>query len=150
MNRYALSKAFVRVLALLTLPLVIGCGKGKITVTGTVSLDGKPVQKGFVSFQPEDGTGEAAGGQIANGEYKVAMLPGKKKVKVTVHQSIDEFEGDAKEERKRRTKEMQKVIKTQTQPRGAPPELIGNNEVHEISEDTTTLNIKLESPNPKR
>jgi hypothetical protein len=64
-----------------------GCGgKTGTTVTGTVTLDGSPIDSGFISFYPEneEGTGASAGGKIANGKYKVeGVTPGKNRVTIT-------------------------------------------------------------------
>jgi hypothetical protein len=149
MNGNTLFKFPFRVVALLVLPWAVGCGGSeKRTVSGTVSADGLPIEKGFVSFQPEEGKGETAGDQISNGLYKVSVEPGKYRVKVTIHQATAETEGDAREERKRRTKAMQRDLKSPERP--PPPRFNGNDEVHEITADTRTLDINLQTPARRR
>jgi hypothetical protein len=69
--------------------VLAGCTKnydqgagGGVTVSGRVTLDGKPVSKGSVSLKPTDGThyldGPGGSGAIENGPYKiVGVFPGK-------------------------------------------------------------------------
>lgn len=65
--------------AVLTLAciLTVGCGGDtgarKNTVSGTVTFDGKPVPKGFITFEPDSkkgNSGPAGGAEIVNGSYK--------------------------------------------------------------------------------
>lgn len=69
LNRRSL---FLGTLALLV-PLAVGCGKGKGTVSGTVTLDGQPLPAGTINFLPSKGPG--AGGSIEDGKYSVANVP---------------------------------------------------------------------------
>lgn len=62
--------------------LVAGCGETKpVTVTGTVTLDGKPVgvgNSGTIRFQPADpAVGRPAEGFINDGRYEVKVFPGR-------------------------------------------------------------------------
>jgi len=63
-----------------------GCGTGRATVEGTVTLDGQPIESGSIVFEPADGAGPTAGGQIENGKYRLAeegwVMPGKKIVRI--------------------------------------------------------------------
>jgi hypothetical protein len=49
----------------------IGCDSGPSTaeVSGNITYDGKPVEKGNIAFFPDNGKGQPAGGIIANGAY---------------------------------------------------------------------------------
>lgn len=65
-----------------------GCGDNRSAVSGRVSLDGKPVEAGTISFVPEATTkGPSAGATIANGEYRVEgenlPVPGSYRVEIT-------------------------------------------------------------------
>src|SRR5438132_8085137 len=64
----------------------VGCGDGKVRVHGTVTFDGKPVNRGVISFDPADGKGSNTGGEIANGRFdlsgKALAAPGKKIVRI--------------------------------------------------------------------
>lgn len=61
-----------------------GCGKSPTTVQGTVTFDGQPVANGSIVFEPADGAGPTAGGQIVQGKYQLAdVAPGDKIVRIT-------------------------------------------------------------------
>lgn len=66
---------------------VLGCGSGKsndiVTVTGLVTLDEQPLEKGLIQFLPTDGNGTSAACEIRQGAYSVDMLIGTKRVEVT-------------------------------------------------------------------
>ena len=68
--------------------LVAGCSDARVVVRGKVTLDGKPVDGGSISFQPQDGAGPGTGGNIEDGEYRLegpaAATPGSKIVTITV------------------------------------------------------------------
>ena len=58
-----------------------GCGSTAHNVSGTVKLDGEPISEGHIAFVTEGGGG--GGGAITNGQYTVAVTPGKAKVQIT-------------------------------------------------------------------
>lgn len=67
---------------LLALP---GCGKGtgdSLTVQGHVTLDGKPLESGIITFLPADGKGASGGAEIVAGRYETQLAPGEKKVSI--------------------------------------------------------------------
>jgi hypothetical protein len=73
-----------RVLAAGGLLLAFGCGQKSVTVEGTVTLDGSPVEIGTISFVPADGKGPSMGGEVKGGKYRVTgSVRGKKTVSVT-------------------------------------------------------------------
>ena len=51
--------------------LIAGCGPSMLTVEGTVTWDGTPVETGTISFLPADGKGPSFGGELKNGSYRV-------------------------------------------------------------------------------
>jgi hypothetical protein len=70
---------------------VAGCGGdgdgiAHEPVSGTVTLDGKPLEKGTITFTPTEGGEFGAGGVIADGRYKIGRadgpVPGPHAVKV--------------------------------------------------------------------
>lgn len=70
------------VIAMLVIPLALaaaGCGgRGFAEVTGTVTMDGKPLAGAFVSFTPvEPGGVRGVGATNATGRYRV-LRPGSK------------------------------------------------------------------------
>ena len=66
-----------------------GCGNSnRIEVNGTVTLNGKPLEKGYVTFRPQSSTtSPSAGAKITDGEFSVdserGLLPGKFRVEIT-------------------------------------------------------------------
>src|SRR5690242_8413844 len=69
----------------LCLLLFSGCeGKPSGSVTGSVTLDGQPVELGAISFIPVDGQAPTTGGPIQNGQYSVPKVPiGEMKVAIS-------------------------------------------------------------------
>ncbi|MDR3198871.1 MAG: hypothetical protein LBU34_13475 [Planctomycetaceae bacterium] len=57
-----------------------GCSSGdglkRAAVEGTVTLDNKPLEKGFVSWFPLNGEGPTVGADIQNGKYKIIKKNG--------------------------------------------------------------------------
>lgn len=70
----------------MTLIALIGCGKEsgpeKVSVSGTVSFDGTPVEDGEIIFEPTDGRTPFAG-KITAGKFSTMVLPGEHKVRIT-------------------------------------------------------------------
>jgi hypothetical protein len=60
--------------------LLAGCGSGdnlpREPVSGTVTLDGKPLERGTISFQPESGLPTAAAVAISGGQYAMTRAQG--------------------------------------------------------------------------
>ncbi len=66
---------------------LIGCGGSHLSsVEGTVTFDNQPVEQGSIIFEPADGVGPSAGGDIVNGGYRLAgeqgVAPGQKIVRI--------------------------------------------------------------------
>lgn len=54
-----------------------GCDSPRQSIRGTVSLDGKALSKGYISFRPLPNTpGPTAGAEIVDGKYTVASAKG--------------------------------------------------------------------------
>jgi hypothetical protein len=65
------------------LSLIAGCGGASVAeVTGTVTVDGQPLQEGEIIFEAEDGQSTPAGTMIAGGKYLLKVAPGRKKVRI--------------------------------------------------------------------
>ncbi len=61
--------------------LLVGCsGESLMPVSGDVTLDGNPIEKGTIRFMPVDGVGPAAEAKIEQGRYEVLVPAGKKNV----------------------------------------------------------------------
>ena len=73
------------VLILLAL-LSAGCGREKVGIKGTVTLDDVPLTTGTIDFNPANGQGANMGAEIKNGKFEligdVAVLPGKSTVHI--------------------------------------------------------------------
>ena len=63
--------------------LCLGCKPTKTVVTGSVTLNGQPLEKGTVRFVPEDKASPRATGMIEKGRYEVESAPGKKVVEIS-------------------------------------------------------------------
>lgn len=71
--------------------LLAGCSSGpaSATVSGEVKVDGKPVEKGVISFSATEGAGQPATANIENGKYSVTTTAGKKMVQISAPVLID-------------------------------------------------------------
>lgn len=58
--------------------LVCGCGdKKRASVSGTVQLDGKPIEEGSIQFVPSDpNAGPTSGASIRDGKYEISADKG--------------------------------------------------------------------------
>lgn len=66
-----------------------GCGNdGLVTVQGTVTFDGQPVEDGSISMMPVDGQGIAGGGLISNGSYTAETSPGELGVQIYAYKTV--------------------------------------------------------------
>ena len=71
------TSAVCRLLVLAPLGFVAGCGRGyegdrRYPLTGTVRVDGQPMEAGAISFVPLDGDKQrVSGGPITDGTYSV-------------------------------------------------------------------------------
>ena len=69
-----------RLLALILLAAAVGCGDQAsypyTRLTGTVTIDGKPVEQGSLAFNPEGpDPAQAVGASIVNGHYVAEKVP---------------------------------------------------------------------------
>lgn len=68
-------------LALLLAPWITGCGSstdGRVAVSGEVTLDGQPLDRGTIELHPKSPGGTMTGGMIANGTFSIAAEQGPK------------------------------------------------------------------------
>lgn len=87
------------------LPLIValafassGCGSGdglpRRAVSGTVTLDGQPLEKGLITFMPagQGGDSTSAAAEVSAGSFSVArdvgLVPGKYRVAVSVMKEV--------------------------------------------------------------
>lgn len=66
---------------------LIGCSRGdpRVTIHGTVALDGNPISTGQVIFLPHDSTLPAAGATLKDGLFTVLVHKGLHRVKVEAY-----------------------------------------------------------------
>ena len=73
--------------------LAVGCGGKsgpvKVTVTGKITLDGKPVPNGQVIFNDAAGAVAADSGEIKNGQFSFQSKLGSKKVSISSMQPTE-------------------------------------------------------------
>ena len=63
--------------------LMAGCsGSGLKQVSGQVTLDGQPLDRGTISFRPADGKGPSAETVIEKGSYTAQVAAGAKQVQI--------------------------------------------------------------------
>jgi len=74
---------------LLGLALVAGCNKdplGRHAISGTVTVDGAPLESGHISFHPTEGQATSGGSVIKGGKYSVpregGLVAGKYRVAI--------------------------------------------------------------------
>ena len=88
------------ILCLASLSLFTGCGDpgiGAVPVTGTITVDGTPMEGAMVVFNPVDGTRAASGRTDAEGKSSLppeingdGALPGEYKISVTKHLAAED------------------------------------------------------------
>lgn len=88
--------------------LFVGCQKAppEGTITGTVTLNGQPVEGGYalIRMEPVDGAGQPNDAPIVGGKYELKIAPGEKKVQLTWQKGGDQ------------------VVDTASQGKSAPPQ----------------------------
>lgn len=134
----------VKILSALSLIALValGCGGGGSAVSGEVTFNGKPIEKGYVTFTPVDGKGTPVGAEITNGKYSAKNVPaGKNKVSVTsttatgpMADNMDAAIAQAKKDAKAGPSADAPTDKSE-----------GNNAEHDIPSGSHTLNLTLKA-----
>ena len=74
--------------ALLT--ALVGCAADNMAdVSGTVSVDGAPAERGSITFIPTDGKSPTAGAEIKGGKYAARVPLGTSKVQIRVPRVVN-------------------------------------------------------------
>ncbi len=61
----------------------LGCSENKLAqVSGLVTIDGTPVEKGTISLMPADGNAPTAEAIVIDGKYMLTLFPGTKNVSI--------------------------------------------------------------------
>ncbi len=67
-----------------------GCiSSDRVTSTGTVTFEGRPVENGLIIFRPLDGRAAPAGAVITKGHFVVEGSPGKHRVEIRGTRPVD-------------------------------------------------------------
>ncbi len=90
-----------RILAWLLLVALLGCGSGdgRLAVDGLITLDGKPLSGGVISFRPvQADKATTAGSGIEEGRYQIpadgGLLPGEYKVVIQAFEETGRMVND--------------------------------------------------------
>lgn len=146
--RVSVLRAGVLPVVVLFLGTSIGCGPKMASVTGTVTYEGKAIEKGTITMTPVDGVGAIAGATIENGKYTVdSVLPGTKIIEVAAVKTVP-FS--------RNTEEMAKMAEQQLASGNSsglidPADIVpsnakGNRSEYEIQDGPNKLDITLSKP----
>lgn len=82
-NALARSVGAAHLLLPLAFCLVTGCGPSTGTISGSVTIDGKPLDSGVISFVPAEEGSTPATANIAAGKYQLSTTTGKKIVQIS-------------------------------------------------------------------
>ena len=75
-----------------------GCSdNGLLEISGSVTLDGQPVEEGSISLMPVDGKGVTGGGLISNGTYTAETSPGEMAVQIYAYKTVEKAKPTAEE-----------------------------------------------------
>jgi len=75
--------------AALCVTMAAGCsGPPKAEVTGTVTLDGVPIENGSIQFYPVGATGQTVGAGIENGKYNLISSVGEMTVTINASKVV--------------------------------------------------------------
>jgi len=85
----------------LVLVVLVGCGSDdpRISVSGTITINGTPIENGAIAFHPRRGTpSPTAGATIKNGKYEIAqgkgINPGEFEVRIHAIRKTDRVAHD--------------------------------------------------------
>jgi hypothetical protein len=129
-------------LALGLFTIASGCFSGSAgTVSGTVTYNGKPLEKGLITFSPTGNKGGTAGGDVIGGKFRVEQIvPAPYQVSVAAVPELKiVMPGDPETKRKLSDAEIQAMIDP------LPPDTTGREQAIEVKNGPQLLDFKLES-----
>lgn len=68
---------------LLAALFIAGCAPAAVTLSGKVTVNGQPLEKGIIDFAPLDKAPISPSAEIVNGQYQLKLAPGKKQVSIS-------------------------------------------------------------------
>lgn len=121
---------------------VAGCFSASTgTVTGSVTFNGKPLEKGLITFSPSGAKGGTAGGDVEAGKYRVAgIVPAAYQVSVAAVGEL-KIVGPNDPEAKRTLSDAE--IRALIDP--LPPDTTGKEQSLDVKGGSQTLDFKLQS-----
>lgn len=143
LRRYASYLAFLLVL------LSSGCSPQFAEVEGGVQYNGRPVEKGMVTFTPTSGVGSVVGGNIENGRFTAKGVSAGQNIVVVVATRSIAFPQDS---------QSLATSGPPTDPKGnkdtnwkipadwIPPNAEGNNTTYDLVPGSNTIDLHLSSP----
>jgi hypothetical protein len=137
---------------LAAIALLVGCGQNIASVTGSVTYNGQPVKKGFISFQPSNGQGKSFAAPIADGVYTAPQaVPGNMTAIITGTREVNFYASSAESYQK--ANEAQKSGKLADVAEAADyiaPDAEGNSKEVEVQPGDQTLDFAITgAPIPK-
>ncbi len=127
---------------LLAAPVLIGCqGSTTSSISGNVTYEGAPINRGYITFTPSDGRGAVCGGPIEAGKYQVANVPPGKKIVQIIGVKQIHFARTSEEASKRPASAAPETADE------VPANAEGNNQAIETTAGSQEQNFDLKRPN---
>lgn len=76
-------------MTLFLLLLLVGCEAKFKPVEGTITLDGAPLQSGYLMFYADGGKGREGSARIKDGKFVGELLPGRNLIKVKGYEKLE-------------------------------------------------------------
>lgn len=124
---------------------LVGCGSDKATVSGTVTWEGAPLERGFITFVPADVDSTPEGGTIENGKFHVTDIPPGKKTVEIIGVKAANFAATSEEMQRRAAETAAGGDKTGLVDRAdvIPPDAEGNRQTVELAPGSQTKDFVL-------
>jgi hypothetical protein len=119
--------------------LCVGCNSTPETtsISGKVSLGGRPLQEGYITFYPEKGTETTIGAKVVEGHYQIdAITPGKWRVLISGTPEVKTVQH----------KNGVTTLKLESSPNMVSPKAKGNLQVIEVHSGVQALDFTLQNP----
>lgn len=137
-----------RMLVLVSLSFIVGCGDSTAVVSGHVTYNGQVIENGFIQFQPVGDQGASCGGPITKGQYEIETTPGKKIVQIMATKAVQYGRRSPEEEMRLARAAAAKGDSSGIIDRAdiVPPNAVGNNAEVDLVGGDQTLDLDLKSP----